>query len=263
MAYFGPSTEDFDDIVILSDEGHVHYVGKHPPITEKIPGAGLFSEDATGWGYMSGIRQIGDHLYACGGAGQVYKRVGPDQWLHMDDGLLQPTDVDERLLPRDINGPNEQEIYLAGALSSVGYPGQLHFWNGESWRKLALPTDERLNAIYVEDENRIWICGSNGTLLFGNHRDGFIDVSAVEDNQLFTSLTKVNERIYLASNLGLFVYDGAGIHPVQTGLNPQLQDANVVDAIDGVLWSIGPKDIAKFDGKQWTRIDHPDNPPIR
>jgi hypothetical protein len=44
---------------------------------------------------------------------------------------------------------------------------------------------------------------------------------------------------------------------------PELQDAHVVDACDGVLWSIGEKDIARFDGKQWVRVDHPDNPPIR
>ena len=39
-------------------------------------------------------------------------------------------------------------------------------------------------------------------------------------------------------------------------------DANIVDSYDKVLWSIGPKDIARFDGKKWERIHHPDNPRI-
>ena len=43
---------------------------------------------------------------------------------------------------------------------------------------------------------------------------------------------------------------------------PELQDANVVDSVEGVLWSIGPKHIARFDGQSWSRIHHPDNPPI-
>jgi hypothetical protein len=32
--------------------------------------------------------------------------------------------------------------------------------------------------------------------------------------------------------------------------------------VDGVLWSIGPKDIARFDGQAWVRIHDPDNPRI-
>lgn len=32
---------------------------------------------------------------------------------------------------------------------------------------------------------------------------------------------------------------------------------------DSVRGSIGFKDIARFDGSSWTRIDHPANPPIR
>lgn len=54
-----------------------------------------------------------------------------------------------------------------------------------------------------------------------------------------------------------------GIEPkVVTDLHPDLQDANIVDSYDKVLWSIGPKDIARFDGKKWERIHHPDNPRI-
>lgn len=72
--------------------------------------------------------------------------------------------------------------------------------------------------------------------------------------------------MYLASNLGLFIYDPndheAGIQKVVTDLHPDLQDANIVDSYDKVLWSIGPKDIARFDGKKWERIHHPDNPRI-
>lgn len=51
--------------------------------------------------------------------------------------------------------------------------------------------------------------------------------------------------------------------PCTTGLTPELQDAHVLEAKDGVLWSFGFKDLAWFDGKQWTRVDHPDNPPIK
>lgn len=268
FAYFGPSDEDFDDYVVLSEEGHVQYVGDHPPLLEKISGAGVFSEDAEGWGYLSDLQQIGEHLYAAGYAGQVYKRLGPNQWVHMDDGILQPTGMrGGQYSVQVINGPHENAIYVAGCINAPYYPVRASYWNGKTWIDLQLPESaERLTNIYVESEQRIWMCGANGTLLLGNAQEGFCNLSGVEDNQLFLSLCKFQDKIYLGSNLGLFVYDPAdhpaGIRKVITDLTPDLQDANIVDSVDDVLWSIGSKDIARFDGEHWERIHHPDNPPI-
>lgn len=252
-------------LLTLSNEGHVEFMcHSYDPVVEKIPGAGVFSEGAKGWGCMRTLRQIGDHLYAVGGAGQVYKRLGQNQWMHMDDGVLQPPNVEDRLLLADIHGVAEDDIYICGDIpGAYGLEGRLYHWDGKQWTSLPLTTTERLTAIYVEDANTIWICGANGTLLRGNWKDGFKDLSTVDDNQLITSLAKFNDRIYLASNMGLFAFDGKKIAEVHTGLTPELQDANVVDAVDGVLWSIGQKDIARFDGSTWTRVDHPDNPSIR
>lgn len=182
----------------------------------------------------------------------------------MDDGLLQSPNVDSRLLLADIQAADESDIYICGGLpGAFGYEGCLYRWNGMAWILIELPTSERLTSMYREAGGALWICGANGTLLQGDAVEGFVDVSTVHDNQLFYSLTKFNGMIYLASNLGLFMYDGTSITKVQTGLFPELQGVGSVDAIDGVLWSIGSKDIAKFDGHVWTRIDHPDNPRIR
>jgi hypothetical protein len=271
VAYFGPKSEAFDDYVVLSEDGDVIYVGDHDVILEKILGAGVNCDDWGGWGYVADIQQIGERLYVCGYKGQVYQRRGPNHWVHMDAGLLQDPDntpMEKRIGLSAINGPHENAIYVAGYRHADWLPPCAFFWNGEAWRELELPpVAERLTNIYVENEARIWMCGSNGTLLLGNANDGFESLSTVEDNQLFLSLCMFQGKMYLGSNLGLFVYDPAnhqeGILPVRTSLLPPLQDANVVDAVDDVLWSIGSKDIARFDGKKWTRIDHPDNPPIR
>ncbi len=270
LAYFGPQHENFDDVVVLSEEGDVRYIGDHDPLLEKIQGAGVFSADAKGWGYLADIQQIGDSLYACGYKGQVYKRYGPNDWDHMDKGLLQdPKTVQEhRIALSVINGPHENAIYAAGYQHADWLPPKAFFFNGTLWRELELPAvAERIVNMYVESETRIWMCGSNGTLLLGNAQDGFKSLSTVDDNQLFTSVCKFQDQIWLASNLGLFVYDpanhAAGIRKFTTGLQPELKDANIVDCYDKVLWSIGPKDIARFDGQKWERIDHPDNPPIR
>jgi len=270
ITYFGPSSENFDDAVALSEEGHVRYIGTHKPLAEKIPGAGVYSEDSGGWGYLSDAQQIGEHLYACGYCGQVYKRFGPGDWRHMDSGLLQPpeTDMKESIDLSVINGPHENAIYVAGYQHADGLPPKAFFYNGQQWREVILPdVAERITNIYIESESRIWMCGANGTLLLGNAHDGFRSLSTEDDNQLFTSACKFQDKMYLGSNQGLFVYDPQaperGIFPVSTDLTPDLQDANIVDCYDKVLWSIGPKDIARFDGRTWQRIHHPDNPPIR
>ena len=73
------------------------------------------------------------------------------------------------------------------------------------------------------------------------------------------------DKLFLASSLGLFTYDAAQkkIERYVTTLTPDLQDTHILEAKDSVLWSFGFKDLAYFDGKRWTRVDHPDNPPIR
>lgn len=268
VAYTADITKNLDwPLVAMSNEGHLTLVYKNSDEKEKIHGAGVFSESAEGWGYMSSLAQIGEHLYACGGAGQVYKRMGANHWVHMDKGLLQDPGVSERLLLSAINGPHKNAIYTAGSLSAMGHPPKVFFWNGLVWRELLLPeVAERINAIYVENETRIWLCGANGTLLLGNAKDGFRSLSTVHDNQLFYSISQFKGLMYIGSNMGLFCYNPSnhaqGIREVVTKLTPELQDANVVDAVDGVLWSIGTKDIARFDGKKWERIHHPDNPAI-
>jgi hypothetical protein len=195
----------------MSQEGEIEFMRRGEGIrdddveddfNEKIPGAGVFAEDAKCWGYMSGLRQIGNHLYACGGAGQVYKREGPNRWVHMDRGILQKPDVKERLLPDDINGPHESAIYLVGCIGAPYHPPFVYFWNGKAWCNISLPeVAERITNIFVESETRIWLCGKNGTLLLGNANEGFKSLSTVEDNQLFTSMAMFEGKLYLASNL--------------------------------------------------------------
>lgn len=271
IAYFGPDIERFDDFVTLSEEGDVRYFVENSPIIEKIPGAGVFSEGAKNWGYLADIQQIGQHLYACGYRGQVYKRRIPDEWVHMDEGLLQApapdTPMAESIALSVINGPHESAIYAAGYQHCDWLPPRAFFWNGRTWRPLELPKEaERIINICVESESRIWMCGSNGTLLLGNAKDGFKSLSKVEDNQLFASICLYRKKVFLGSNLGLFAYDpadhAAGIRKVVTGLKPEIQDANIVDSYEDTLWSIGPKDIVRFNGKEWERIHHPDNPKI-
>ena len=263
---------------LLSAEGDVVLRRSPPPFPcEKIPGAGIATKDSKYWGRMSYLGLIGAHLYACGDGGQVYKRVGADfgsgRWEHLDTSLLQDPKVRTEALLKNpksreadkkvyfcVNGPHEEEIYVCGT------KGTILAWNGSSFASLPPVTDAALVKILVEDERRIWICGREGVLLRGNRHDGFRSVTMSSGRQLFTSITSYDGRIYLASNAdprGLFVYHRGRLDRVWSGLKPDILDVHTVDSSEGVLWVVGSKDIVRFDGTHWERIDHVDNVPIR
>lgn len=267
---------------VLSREGQVNLYGPggQPDAYFQIRDAGVFGPEATGLGYVNRIRAVGEGLYVCGQSRQVYRfdwdgqQLAKGQWLDVAGSMRQPPigdaptdddaaafddwlDANERIDFMDLHGSAESDLYAVG--------DEAWHWNGSQWQPLTLPTDEPLAAIAVVDADTLLFVGHNGTLLRGNARQGFVDLSGVHDNQNFTGVAVFEGRYYLASNLGLFVYDPqiGRIQPCVTGLQPELQDAHQLEAKDGVLWSFGFKDLACFDGQRWTRVDHPDNPPIR
>lgn len=262
---------------VLSAEGDVALVRPPPFPREKIPGAGVTSSDARRWGRMTHLRPIGERLYACGDGGQVYRReggaFGAGTWEHLDPSLLQDPEARAQALldaPTSpaadhkiywsINGPREDELYVCGAR------GTILAWDGSSFVTLPPVTDAALVNILVEDEDRIWICGRNGTLLRGNRHAGFRPAAVSARRQLFTSMTLFQGKLYLASAAnprGLFVYERGRIQQVWSGtLKPDIQDVHTVDAAGGMLWVVGTKDVLRFDGQRWERIDHVDNPPL-
>lgn len=266
---------------VLSREGQVNLYGPggQPDHSFQIPEAGVFGEAATGLGYVNRIRAVGDGLYVCGQSRQVWRfecnggDLAAGRWVDMAGAMRQPPmpdppddeDAFERWLDDndaidfvDIAGPSERDLYAVG--------DEAWHWDGTRWARLWLPTDEPLAAIKVMSAQRIYIVGHNGTVLAGNAREGFRDLSTVDDNQNFTGVEWFADRLFLASNLGLFtlepIHDGR-IRPHATDLKPDVKDAHMLEAKDGILWSFGFKDLAYFDGRRWTRVDHPDNPPIR
>jgi hypothetical protein len=271
---------------VLSREGQVRLYGPggKPDHIYQIPEAGVFCDTANHLGYVNRIRAVGDQLFVCGQSRQVYRfnwngvDLAAGQWLNVAGAMRQPPmpeppddatqAADEDALDRwmddneaidlvDIHGSSANDLYTVG--------DEAWHWNGRNWTQLQLPTDEPLAAIKVFSADIVVFVGHNGTLLHGNAREGFKSLSTVNDNQNFTAVEWFQNRLFMASNFGLFTYDleRRVIEPYASDLKPELQDTHHLEAKDGVLWSFGFKDLAYFDGKTWTRVDHPDNPPIR
>ena len=252
-------------LIALSKEGEVDVFasGDYVWRTEKIPEAGL-RLGTRGW--MTHIRQIGSHLFACGQNGQVYQRHGSDDWRKHDEGVYKfetytAGDVEaairvigNRRTLNCIDGNSETDIYVAGD------NGYLAHHDGKKWTQLKLKTGEHLQWVRCYGADEVYVCGYNGTLLKGSAKLGFKDVSSVNDNFTWWCLARPGEHVYLCASEGLFYFDGKTIKKVKTGLKPEHQDTGRVDVAGGVLWSVGAKDIVRrlADGK-WERIHHVDN----
>ena len=269
----------------LSKEGQVNIYGPggNPDRTFQIPDAGVFGPQSKGYGYVNRIQAVRDGLYVCGDHRQFYRfawdgqNLASGQWLDMAGAMRQapvPADAPKDGPPfdawldaqdasvefRDLSGSAANDLYAVG--------DEVWHFNGQDWQQLPLPTDEVIHAIKVVDAQRVALVGHNGTVLLGNAKTGFVDVSGVDDNQNFTGVEFFQNRLWLASNYGLFVYDFASrkIEPYKTTLAVDLVDAHLLEAKDGVLWSFGYKDLAYWDSRdgnlQWVRVHHPDNPRV-
>jgi hypothetical protein len=246
----------------LSEEGDVEILGDRGRVVERIPGAGLYGRTSTRHGYVASIRSLGQRLYVCGDGGQVYRRLSPGPWERMDEGLLQPRGERDLLLLSAIGGPREDDLYAAGEVR--GRVARLFHWDGARWSPVPLPPAGGITSIEVQAEDRVWLAGVRGALLVGDHRTGFVSLTSHRSSQSFRAVTRYRDTLYLASNHGLFRYDEEARRVVRarTDLAQELDDLHTVEHVDGVLWCVGAREIASFDGETWARLQHPDVPPL-
>jgi hypothetical protein len=268
----------------LSQEGAVRISGPggRPECFLQLPDAGVFRPGAAGYGYVNRIRTVGQSLYVCGAHRQVYRYIPGERnplsgrFVDVAGPMRQPplpkapeqegaafeawADLDIVQF-NDIAGTAENDVYATG--------DETWHFDGDQWRRLELKAErETMHVIKVLDEQRILIGGSNGYLFMGNARDGFVNIGHTEEHATITGLEQVAGQLFVATDKGLFTLSAQGqpLTPCATGLEPELQDAHLLEAKEGVLWSFGYKDLAYIDTKQdapqWVRVHHPDNPRI-
>jgi len=171
---------------------------------------------------LSDLQQIGEHLYACGLHGQVYKRLGDNQWQRIDNHQIKAKKLkhyepyaNEEIGLSKINGLHENAVYAVGFQNVQTKKEQkyhtipkAYFYNGEKWSEIELPYRfGSLTDVYVESEKRIWICGQNGTLLVGNATDGFKDISSSDPSAYFLSIAMYRGNIWLVTPNGAYIYE--------------------------------------------------------
>ncbi len=230
--------------LLLGMWGEVLCIGAGDTHSELIPAAKKR-------GPLLSTSAVEGRAYAVGMGRQVYRRDGRDQWTAIDQ-QLRPAADDHKFYGFDtIAGFSETDIYAAGRYGEV-----FHF-DGKAWTKLPVPTDQIIVHACCTGDGNVYLCGRNGLLLKGRGDQWKILDHGKRDD--FWNLAWFNDRLYIATMKDVFWLseeaDGDYLNDVAWTNDDKPATCLRLTAADGVMWSIGAKDVLSFDGQTWTRID--------
>lgn len=227
-----------EQALFLGEEGQVFCLGSGDAHEERIQLDPFV-------GPLRCVASVDGVAYACGMRRQVFRRNGQDDWQRMDNGALQK--LGDPLIAgfEAIGGFSDQEIY------ATGWEGEIWSWNGSTWKQEQSPTGLILTAICCAEDGYVYMCGQSGVIIRGRHDKWELVSAGAED---LWSLAWHNGTLYAASFTAVYTLQDGNLTPIDFG-DDTPSTCRVLSAADGVLWSIGGKDIFAFDGKKWTRID--------
>jgi hypothetical protein len=195
-------------------------------------------------GPLRGARRIGSSIYVVGMDRQAYRRTDANRWVEFGP---KPTSQADTTGFEAIDGFNEQDIY------AVGWDGDIWKFSGAAWDPLPSPTNLVLVDVCCAGDGSVYACGRKGFLIKGRDQTwDAIDTGGLEED--IWSLAWFNGRLYLATMYNVYTLDSNGVRALDMGTD-QPQTCHRLSAEDGVLWSIGAKDVMAFDGTAWSRID--------
>jgi hypothetical protein len=200
-------------------------------------------------GYVNQVRIIDRDLYVCGFRRQVYRLEGAS-WVKLHQGILADS-AEHTFGFQSIDGTSANDLY------AVGFKGELFHYDGRAWQKIELPTAVDLNRVRCVAPNLIYACGDAGVVVHGDGTAWQVVSDPAMSRDLW-GLEVVDGTVFLAALDGLYRLDGSRVVAIETGLQPPPTGYRLT-AHDGLLWSVGHRDLAFFDGSKWERVICPDN----
>lgn len=237
--------QPLEQMIAVSEFGKVLLLGSGDRHEEEIGSSKNSPKDR---GPLRGVRNIEGNIYVVGMDRQVYRRDGVNLWSSIDKGARPTVANDEVVGFESIDGFKERDMY------AVGWEGEIWRYNGKIWTQIDSPTNFILVDVCCGGDSKVYACGRRGLLLRGKDDQwGIIEHESITDD--IWSLAWFREKLYLSTMNAVYTLDK----------NDQLKKVNMgkdvpetcfnLSTADGVLWSIGAKDVMSFDGKKWMRID--------
>ena len=232
-------------LLTMSDMGTVKVIGGGNESEELIKDT-QHSPDQIGPLVEIHSLQLGK-AYAVGTCRQVYRREGPNQWIRIDRDLWKIKENITEKCFHSIDGFSENEIY------TVGWDGEIWLFNGELWEEIQSPTNLALYKILCAEDGYAYIVGQSGIILKGRLKEWeIIDQSQTSED--FWGLAWLNNKLFISSLNNIYELNGSVFGMVNTGDGKRPKTTYHLSAADGILWSIGKKDLFQFDGATWREL---------
>lgn len=199
--------------------------------------------------HLTFARTFGERILTVGMSRMVYERNSGASWRAIDSGLRIPRSSPE------IEGLRAIEVDDNGDLVAVGLRGDIWFRQSEIWRAIESPTNLKLESLRWLN-GVLYICGGRGLLLHGQpDKLKIITQTATEDT--FWSMESFGGEIFLSTRRGsIWKLIGEELVRVELAGGPDVS-TGWLHANEGLLLSVGERDIFTNDGHSWTRLKPP------
>ena len=196
-------------------------------------------------GYLRCARAIAGRVYLAGMDRQVYRRV-VDGWEPLDNNL--PGDDEEVVGFEAIDGYADNEVYAAG------HEGEIWRFDGTRWHQIVSPTNLILLGLHCGSDGYVYVCGQVGTILRGRG-DVWEEVVHAGLNEDLWDIVLFKGALYVATRDVLYVLQDGELVPVDFGeAEIPFSFYRFTSSADELI-TIGAKDVMRFDGTVWSRID--------
>ncbi len=232
-----------NQFAVLGPHGHVMILGSkdnHPEVVGEGDGG------VSARGPLTRVRTIAGKAYAVGMDRQVYRRDDANRWTCIDQSA--------RPGPKEVKGFESIDGFRADDIYAVGYDGDIFHWNGKAWRQIDSPTNLILTDVCCAADGQVYIVGQMGTIIRGRgDRWEVLDHGGGKAH--LWNCAVFQGRLYTTTNSKLLHLGADGkLVPVDFGDDLPGTVYHLATG-DGILLSIGAKDVMSFDGTTWTRID--------
>ena len=198
-------------------------------------------------GPMRAIRSIEGKAYAVGMYRQVYRRDGANIWTCLDQETRPQNQAEKVISFEAIDGYSAKEIY------AVGRNGEIWRYDSRRWIRLDSPTNMILTNVCCADDDYVYACGRYGTLVRGRH-DRWEMIGHGTTAEDFWGMVWYAGKLYISTMRLVYTLENGRLEHVDFGADSP-GTCFQLSAADGLLWSIGAKDVMSYDTDRWTRID--------
>ncbi|MCE9672170.1 hypothetical protein LY474_30625 [Myxococcus stipitatus] len=223
--------EPSEKLVVVSGDGKVFtYVGGKE-------GSETISKPSD----LRGCACIAGQAHAFGMGREVFRREGEGRWRAMHAPKAKG---DQVVGFEALDGFDAKDLY------AVGWDGEIWHCDQGAWTQCSSPAQVILTAVCCAGDGQVYAGGQSGTLLRGRGNKWEVVKTGLGED--LWDIRWFSGRLYVATLSALYVLEGGTLVAVDFGRNAPKSFYKLTDA-EGVLWSIGQKNICSFDGAEWRR----------